>query len=76
MLVVEITDTDELLLHQHDFPVLGFLLRAQPVDLFIELLNALAELRLLARAAVDADVEQFALTGKQRRHVGIGRQLQ
>jgi hypothetical protein len=30
MLVVEITDADEFLLHQRDFPVLGFLLRAHP----------------------------------------------
>src|SRR6266702_1999224 len=71
VLVIEIAHTDELLLHQRALLVLGFLLRRQTLDLLVELLDALAELRLLARAAVDADVEQLGFGGDQHLDVGI-----
>src|SRR3954454_20038000 len=71
VLVIEIADTDELLLHQRDFPVLGPLLRGEALDLLVELLDALAQLRLLAGAAVDANVEQLGFGGEQRLDIGI-----
>src|SRR4051812_11703788 len=71
VLVIEIPDTDELLLHQRDFPVLGPLLRGEALDLLVELLDALAQLRLLAGASVDANVEQLGFGGEQRLDVGI-----
>src|SRR3954453_20860815 len=71
VLVIEIPHTDELLLHQRDFPVLGSLLRGEALDLLVELLDALAQLRLLAGASVDANVEQLGFGGEQRLDVGI-----
>src|SRR5207244_683377 len=71
VLVVEIADTDELLLYQRDFLVLGSLLRGETLDLLVELLDALAKLRLLAGAAVDADVEQLGFGVEQVLDVGI-----
>src|SRR4051812_5524414 len=59
MLVIEIADADEFLLHQRDFLVFGSLLRGEALDLLVELLDALAQLRLLASAAVDAHVKQL-----------------
>ncbi|GAA0002002.1 hypothetical protein BRDID11002_20030 [Bradyrhizobium diazoefficiens] len=71
MLLVEIAHAGELLLHQRDFLVLGPLLRGETLDLLVELLDALAELRLLAGTAVDADVEQLGFGGEQRLDVVI-----
>src|SRR6266702_2959056 len=71
VLVIEIAHADKLLLHQRDLLVLGFFLRRETFDLLVELLNALAELRLLPRAAIDADVEQLGFGGEQHLDVGI-----
>ena len=42
---------------------LGFLLRGEAADLFLELVDALAQLRFLAGARGAAQIEQLALIG-------------
>ena len=71
VLVVELADAGQLLFHQRDFLVLGSLLRGEPVDLLVQLRDALVQLRLLPDPAVDADVEQLALARHDVGDVGI-----
>jgi len=71
VLVVEIADAGQLLLDQIDFLVLCLFLRGETGDLLVQLRDALVQLRLLAGAAVDADVEQLGFARHDRGNFGI-----
>ncbi len=71
MLVVEIANSDQFLLHQRDLLVFGFLLRGKAGDLLVKLGNALAQLRLLPDPAIDANVEQLGLARHDVPDIGV-----
>ncbi len=70
-LLVQRANPDQFLFDQRDFLVLGLFLGGQTGDLFVELRDALAQLRLLSGAAGGAHLEQFALARHHVLDVGI-----
>lgn len=78
VLPVEIRHADELLRDQLKLASLCFQLGRKPADLLVDLGDALAQLRALARARTPSRLEQFLLAGHgrgRRRIVASGLQL-
>ena len=71
-LLVELADADQFLLDQRDFLVLGLLLRGEAGDLFVELRDALAQLRFLSGAPKHPDFEQLGFARHDVANIGIG----
>ncbi len=70
-LLVELAHAHQLLLDQRDFLLLGLFLRGETLDFLVELGDALAQLRLLAGAAVDPDLEQLGFACHHVPGIGI-----
>jgi hypothetical protein len=70
-LFIELTHADQFLLDQRDFLFLRPLLRGEALDLLAELQHALAQLRLLAGAAEDANLEQFGFARDHIAHLRL-----
>src|SRR5262249_40169511 len=68
VLLVEVSDTDELLADQLEFVLLGRLLSREPTDFFIALRDALTQLGTLAGACGSAGFVELLLAVDGGRH--------
>src|SRR5713101_170543 len=61
VLIVELANPDQFLLHQRNFLVFRCLLRRQTADFLVQLRNSLTQLRLLSGPSIDTNLEQLGL---------------